>query len=174
MKEAYNIYDIDGDILHKSGENEELTIEEAQKRLENYQEKLKGLKEGDTKASVYNTYINNLQMYITNKYLSDPELLKSVLNRHLTTEEEIKETLNNLKESINDDGTTEDSTEDDIQGATTDDNESKSDEKSGDDTPVEREESSIHEERTVSQSDLLVERSGVNTEMEEYAEFEEV
>lgn len=174
MKTANNIYDIDGDILHKSGENEELTIEEAQKRLESYQEKLKGLKEGDTKASVYNTYINNLQMYITNKYLSDPELLKSVLNRHLTTEEEIKETLNNLKESINDDGTTEDSIEDDIQGATPNDNESKSDEKLGDDTPVEREESSIHEERAVSQSDLLVERSGVNTEMEEYAEFEEV
>lgn len=174
MKTANNIYDIDGDILHKSGENEELTIEEAQKRLENYQEKLKGLKEGDTKASVYNTYINNLQMYITNKYLSDPELLKSVLNRHLTTEEEIKETINNLKESINDDGTTEDSTKDDIQGATPDDNESKSDEKLGDDTSVEREESGIHEERAVSQSDLLVERSGVNTEMEEYAEFEEV
>ena len=36
MKNDSNIYDIDGEILRESGNTEELSLEEAQKRLDSY------------------------------------------------------------------------------------------------------------------------------------------
>ena len=100
MKNNSNIYDIDGEILRESGNTEELTLEEAQKRLESYQKKLNELAEKEPnsqKLSVYNTYIKNLQSYIFNYYLLHPELMKWA---NKTTQDEIQKAIDDLKKDV--------------------------------------------------------------------------
>lgn len=100
MKNNSNIYDIDGEILRESGNTEELTLEEAQKRLESYQKKLNELAEKEPnsqKLSVYNTYIKNLQSYIFNYYLLHPELMKWA---NKTTQDEIQKAMDDLKKDV--------------------------------------------------------------------------
>lgn len=100
MKNNSNIYDIDGEILRESGNTEELTLEEAQKRLDSYQKKLNELAEKEPnsqKLSVYNTYIKNLQSYIFNYYLLHPELMKWA---NKTTQDEIQQAMEDLKKDV--------------------------------------------------------------------------
>ena len=100
MKNNSNIYDIDGEILRESGNTEELTLEEAQKRLDSYQKKLNELAEKESnsqKLSVYNTYIKNLQSYIFNYYLLHPELMKWA---NKTTQDEIQQAMEDLKKDV--------------------------------------------------------------------------
>lgn len=100
MKNNSNIYDTDGEILRESGNTEELTLEEAQKRLESYQKKLNELAEKEPnsqKLSVYNTYIKNLQSYIFNYYLLHPELMKWA---NKTTQDEIQKAMEDLKKDV--------------------------------------------------------------------------
>lgn len=100
MKNNSNIYDIDGEILRESGNTEELTLEEAQKRLDSYQKKLNELAEKESnsqKLSVYNTYIKNLQSYIFNYYLLHPELMKWA---NKTTQDEIQKAMEDLKKDV--------------------------------------------------------------------------
>ena len=107
MKNNSNIYDIDGEILRESGNTEELTLEEAQKRLDSYQKKLNELAEKEPnsqKLSVYNTYIKNLQSYIFNYYLLHPELMKWA---NKTTQDEIQQAMEDLKKDVEDDEYTE-------------------------------------------------------------------
>ena len=107
MKNKSNIYDIDGEILRESGNTEELTLEEAQKRLDSYQKKLNELAEKEPnsqKLSVYNTYIKNLQSYIFNYYLLHPELMKWA---NKTTQDEIQNAIEDLKKDVEDDEYTE-------------------------------------------------------------------
>ena len=92
-----NIYDIDGEILRKAGNTEELSIDEAQKRVTSYQEKLKNLDPKDPKVSIYNTYIRNLQSYIFNQYLLHPELMPHMQN---TTQDKIKKAMEELKAEV--------------------------------------------------------------------------
>ena len=100
MKNNSNIYDIDGEILRESGNTEELTLEEAQNRLESYQKKINELAEKEPnsqKLSVYNTYIKNLQSYIFNYYLLHPELMKWM---NKTTQDEIQKAMEDLKKDV--------------------------------------------------------------------------
>ena len=100
MKNNSNIYDIDGEILRESGDTKELSLEEAQKRLDSYQKKLNELAEKEPnsqKLSVYNTYIKNLQSYIFNYYLLHPELMKWM---NKTTQDEIQQAVEDLKKDI--------------------------------------------------------------------------
>lgn len=100
MKSNTNIYDIDGNILRKAGDTEELSITEAQNRVKDYQEKIKELSEneGDKhKISVYQTYIDNLQRYIMNYYINHPELMNSL---HNTTQDEIQKAMKELKAEV--------------------------------------------------------------------------
>ena len=100
MKNNSNIYDIDGEILRESGNTEELTLEEAQKRLDSYQKKLNELAEKESnsqKLSVYNTYIKNLQSYIFNYYLLHPELMQQFSK---TTQDEIQKAMEDLKKDV--------------------------------------------------------------------------
>lgn len=95
-----NIYDIDGELLRSSGDTSELTIEEAQKRIESYQKKLNELSEKDPKnhkLSIYNTYIKNLQTYVFNQYLLHPELMPHMTN---TTQDEIQKAMEELKADV--------------------------------------------------------------------------
>jgi hypothetical protein len=86
-----------------------------------------------------------------------------------TTEEQVNKALNDLKNDIE----TGTNTADEVQETAPADNGDTTDEESRDDEAVERPISDIHEERTVSQSDLLVERDNVNTTMDEYVDFSE-
>lgn len=165
-----NLYDIDGELIRKPGDNTKLTIEDARKKIEYYQEKLKELDEKDPKYAVYATYIRNLTGYCIQLLANNPEMMKEVLAAKKTTEEEAKKALKSLSEDINDDGNTNKDTEDEIPGQTPGDNESAGNEELGDDTPVGRDESNIPEDRPLTQSDLLVERDDVNTEMEQIIE----
>ena len=81
-----------------------------------------------------------------------------------TTEEDVKNALNELKNDIE----TGENTQDEIPRQSPTDNTSTTDEKLGDDEAVEWPDSDVHEERTLSQSDLLVERDNVDTVMDEY------
>ena len=95
-----NIYDIDGELLRSAGDTSDLTIDEAQKRIEQYQKKLNELSEkepNNPKLSVYNTYIKNLQSYIFNQYILHPELMPKV---EQTTQEQIQKAMEDLKAEV--------------------------------------------------------------------------
>ena len=92
-----NIYDIDGEIIRKAGDVEQMRIESAQKKIDSYKEKLKELDPKDPKVSIYNTYIRNLQSYIFNQYLLHPELMPHMQN---TTQDEIKKAMEELKAEV--------------------------------------------------------------------------
>ncbi len=95
-----NIYDIDGELLRSAGDTSGLTIDEAQKRIEQYQKKLNELSEkepNNPKLSIYNTYIKNLQSYIFNQYILHPELMPKV---EQTTQEQIQKAMEDLKAEV--------------------------------------------------------------------------
>lgn len=165
-----NLYDIDGELIRKSGDNTKLTIGDARKKIEYYQEKLKELDENDPKYAAYTTYIRNLTGYCIQLLANNPEMMKEVLAAKKTTEEEAKDALKSLSEDINNDGNTNKDTQDEIPGQTPGDNEGAGNEELGDDTLVGRDDSNIPEDRPLTQSDLLVEREDVNTEMEQIIE----
>lgn len=66
-KPKTNIYDIDGKLIRKAGDNHQFTIEECQERIKYYLELLKALSTEDpdyaVKASTYNQYVDNLVAY---------------------------------------------------------------------------------------------------------------
>lgn len=102
-----NIYDIDGELLRSAGDTSDLTIDEAQKRIEKYQKKLNELSEkepNNPKLSIYNTYIKNLQSYIFNQYILHPELMPKV---EQTTQEQIQKAMEDLKAEVEAEETTE-------------------------------------------------------------------
>lgn len=103
MKNITNIYDIDGELIRSAGDNHKFTIEEAQKRIEIYKEKLKNLDETDKKRTIYQTYIDNLNKYIWSKYAEmSTDKLKEIFENHNTTEDQIKQAIDELKKEIED------------------------------------------------------------------------
>ena len=95
MKNNSNIYDIDGELIH-SIDDGRLSVENAEKRLNQYQDKLKQLtdnQEDSFKAGIYRTYIQNLQRYILNYYIMHPEEAQ----QRLSMEEQIKKAMEELK-----------------------------------------------------------------------------
>ena len=98
MKNNSNVYDIDGELIH-SIEDGKLSPEEAEIRLNKYQEKLKQLtdnQEDSFKAGVYNTYIQNLQRYILNYYITHPEEAR----KRMSMEEQVKQAMEDLKADV--------------------------------------------------------------------------
>jgi len=98
MTNNTNVYDIDGNILRAAGDTHEITAEEAKAKIEEYQEKLKHLSDGEENAhkiDVYKTYIRNLQMYMFRYYLAHQESIP-----RNTTEDQIKKAMDELKEEV--------------------------------------------------------------------------
>ena len=173
MNNNSNIYDVDGEIIRKYNDDHKWTVEEVKNKIEYYRKKLQDLAEDDKKAIVYTTYMRNLSNYLFILYSQMPaEQLQAEIDaaKAATTNEQVQKAMDELIESVNNDGDTAESTKDEVPTEPTADNESTTDEKPGDAAPIERGDSDIHEERPVSQGDLLVERSGVNTVMDEYVE----
>lgn len=100
MKNNSNIYDVDGELIRAISDTHEMTVEEAQERAEYYRKKLEEIGDNDPKAVVYSTYIRNLSMYIFNLYSKHPELLTEALQKRKTTNEQIKEAIDELKTEI--------------------------------------------------------------------------
>lgn len=103
MKNNSNIYDIDGKLIRTAGDNEQLSIEEAEKRIQQYQDKMKDLEDSNPNKAVYTTYIQNLQRYIFNYYIIHPEEAKARLSK----EEEIKKAMEQLKADLDKEETEE-------------------------------------------------------------------
>lgn len=98
MKNDKNLYDINGNLLRAAGDTAELSVEEAEKRMKEYQEQLRQLPENEqVKASVLRTYIKNLQSYIFNYYIIHPEEYSA---RIKTTEQQVKEAMEKLKSEV--------------------------------------------------------------------------
>lgn len=184
MKNESNIYDIDGDLLRAAGDNHQWTIEEAKSRIQHYQGKLKELydaenptKEDLQKIKIYESYCKNLMNYSWRILMSMgkdefTEYLTSQMPEQpdKTTENAVEEALNQLKNDVE----TRENTEDEISGTITTNTGSTTDEESGNVEVVERTGSGVQEKRSVSQSDLLVERDNVTpTVMDEYVEYTE-
>lgn len=99
MNNNSNIYDIDGQLIRSIDDTDHLTVEEAEKRLNEYQEKIKQLTENQEvseKIAVYNTYVKNLQDYILRYYITHPEEAKIRLSK----EEEIRKAMEQLKADV--------------------------------------------------------------------------
>lgn len=173
MKTETNIYDINGEIIRQAGDNHEFTISEAQERLQHYRKLLDAEKLAEEpdkkKIDTYNIYINNLANYVAYKMtqLSSDELaeLIGVNNLKKTDAEEINKALNDTE-------TIADTANEVPEKSTTDNTESNTDEKPGDDETIGRELSDIPEERPITQDDLLVERDDVKTVMDEVIEVD--
>ena len=173
MNNNSNIYDIDGNIIRKADDNHKWTVDEVKEKIEYYRKKLQNLAEDDKKAVIYTTYMRNLSNYLFVLYSQMPaEQLQAEINaaKALSTDEQVKKAMEELSNSLEDDGTTAEGTTDEVPNEPTTDNESTTNEEPGDVTPIDGGDSDIHEERPLSQSDLLVEREGVNTVMDEYIE----
>lgn len=96
MKNKSNIYDIDGNLIRPIDDDKHMSVEEAEKRVKSYQDKLKDLEDNDPKAAIYNTYLQNLQRYILNYYITHPE----EANLRLSQEEQIKKAMKELKAEV--------------------------------------------------------------------------
>ena len=174
MKTETNIYDIDGEIIRKQGDNHEFTLQEVQEKIKYYREKLEAEQSSETpnkhKISTYNDYINNLTNYASFKIskLSPDEIADLIGTNNLkkTSTEEVDRALNDTETDTN--------TENEIPESTPTSGESDTNKEPGNDETVGRELSDIHEERSVSQSDLLVERDNVSDNMDEYVDYIEV
>jgi len=101
--------------------------------------------------------------------LNSDELLDLIGTNNLkkTSEEDIQK-------ALNDDTIAAESTTDEVQGEHPTDPGDNTDEELRNDEIIGRDDSNIQEERPITQSDLLVERDDINTNMDEYVEFEEV
>ena len=64
MKNDTNIYDIDGNIIRKAGDNHKFTVEEIEKLVDDLTEKVRQ----NPDNQVYKVYLNNAQRYLYNMY----------------------------------------------------------------------------------------------------------
>ena len=64
MKNDTNIYDIDGNIIRKAGDNHRFTIEEVEKMVDDLTEKVKENPEND----VYKVYLDNAHKWLMYMY----------------------------------------------------------------------------------------------------------
>ena len=173
MNNNSNIYDIDGELIRSVDDSHKWTVEEVKNKIEYYRKKLQELAEDDKKAILYTTYMRNLSNYLFVLYSQMPaEQLNAEIQaaKALSTNEQVKKAMEELQKDVDNDGKTAENTTDEVPDEPTTDNESTTDEEPGDAAPIDGGNSDIHEERPISQSDLLVERDGVNTVMDEYVE----
>lgn len=83
MKNETNIYDIDGNIIRKAGDNHKFTLSEVEKLVDDLTEKVRQ----NPDNQVYKVYLNNAQKWLYNMY------------NNMTTEE-LKSRLTILQDTI--------------------------------------------------------------------------
>lgn len=83
MKNETNIYDIDGNIIRKAGDNHKFTLEEVEKLVDDLTEKVRQ----NPDNQVYKVYLDNAHKYLFDMY------------NHMSTEE-IKKRLSFIQDSV--------------------------------------------------------------------------
>lgn len=66
MNNYTNIYDVDGNIIRKAGDNHKFTLEEVEKLVDDLTEKVRQ----NPDNQVYKVYLNNAQKWLFNMYNS--------------------------------------------------------------------------------------------------------
>lgn len=171
MNNYSNIYDIDGELVRSADDEHKWTVEEVKEKIEYYRKKLQDIAEDDKKAVIYATYMRNLSNYLFVLYSQMPaEQLNAEIEKakSIATADQVRKAMEELQKEVDNDGKTAENTTNEVPDKPTTDNEDTTDEEPGDVTPIDGGNSDIHEERPLSQSDLLVERDGVNTVIDEY------
>lgn len=76
MNNYTNIYDIDGNIIRKAGDNHKFTLEEVEKLVDDLTEKVRQ----NPDNQVYKVYLNNAQKWLFNMYnnMSTEDLKKRI------------------------------------------------------------------------------------------------
>ena len=104
MKNDTNIYDIDGELIRPAGDNHEWTIDEVQKRIEYYTNKIESLDKDDPKVKVYTTYINNLNKYAFTLYskMTSGEIndLLGEYSKKENLKEQVEKAIEDLKQEV--------------------------------------------------------------------------
>ena len=76
MNNYTNIYDVDGNIIRKAGDNHRFTLEEVEKLVDDLTEKVRQNPDNE----VYKVYLNNAQRWLFNMYnnMSTEDLKKRI------------------------------------------------------------------------------------------------
>lgn len=95
MNNYTNIYDIDGNIIRKAGDNHRFTLEEVEKLVDDLTEKVRQ----NPDNQVYKVYLNNAQKWLFNMYNSmSTEDLKQRISLLQNTIQDAKDNANELEQ----------------------------------------------------------------------------
>lgn len=95
MNNYTNIYDIDGNIIRKAGDNHKFTLEEVEKLVDDLTEKVRQ----NPDNQVYKVYLNNAQKWLFNMYNSmSTEDLKQRISLLQNTIQDAKDDANELEQ----------------------------------------------------------------------------
>lgn len=95
MNNYTNIYDIDGNIIRKAGDNHKFTLEEVEKLVDDLTEKVRQ----NPDNQVYKVYLNNAQKWLFNMYNSmSTEDLKQRISLLQDTIQDAKDNANELEQ----------------------------------------------------------------------------
>jgi len=95
MNNYTNIYDVDGNIIRKAGDNHKFTLEEVEKLVDDLTEKVRQ----NPDNQVYKTYLNNAQKWLFNMYNNmSTEDLKKRISLLQDTIQEGKDNANELEQ----------------------------------------------------------------------------
>lgn len=93
MKNYTNIYDIDGNIIRKAGDNHKFTVEEIEKLVDDLTEKVKNNPDNE----VYKVYLSNATKWLYNMYNNMKQ--EDVLSRLSMINNQIDEAKKELNEA---------------------------------------------------------------------------
>lgn len=95
MKNYSNIYDVDGNIIRKAGDNHKFTLEEVEKLVDDLTEKVRQ----NPDNQVYKVYLNNAQKWLFDMYdRMSTEDLKQRISLLQDTVQEAKDNANELEQ----------------------------------------------------------------------------
>ena len=95
MNNYTNIYDIDGNIIRKAGDDHRFTLEEVEKLVDDLTEKVRQ----NPDNQVYKVYLNNAQKWLFNMYNSmSTEDLKQRISLLQNTIQDAKDNANELEQ----------------------------------------------------------------------------
>ena len=95
MNNYTNIYDVDGNIIRKAGDNHKFTLEEVEKLVDDLTEKVRQ----NPDNQVYKVYLNNAQKWLFNMYNNmSTEDLKKRISLLQDTIQEGKDNANELEQ----------------------------------------------------------------------------
>lgn len=95
MNNYTNIYDVDGNIIRKAGDNHKFTLEEVEKLVDDLTEKVRQ----NPDNQVYKVYLNNAQKWLFNMYNNmSTEDLKQRISLLQNTIQDAKDDANELEQ----------------------------------------------------------------------------